>query len=218
MAKKKNITSTDIISFYMEYTLEHNAKPKSVYVFAKKYNFIEEVFYKYFGSFEILEEIIFKTFFDNTLTMLDKNDDYQSYGSRNQMLSFYYSFFELLTANRSYVVYALDSNKNKLNKLKSLKQLKHSFTNYVENLDITLLEIKQETLDKIQRTTLKESAWLQLLLTMKYWLDDTSTSFERTDVFIEKSVNTSFDVLNVKPLKSIIDLGKFLYKDKTFMN
>ncbi|MFT5248664.1 MAG: hypothetical protein ACI93P_000378 [bacterium] len=218
MAKKKNITSTDIISFYMEYTLEHNAKPKSVYVFAKKYNFIEEVFYKYFGSFEILEEIIFKTFFDNTLTMLDKNDDYQSYGSRNQMLSFYYSFFELLTANRSYVVYALDSNKNKLNKLKSLKQLKHSFTNYVENLDITLLEIKQETLDKIQRTTLKESAWLQLLLTMKYWLDDTSISFERTDVFIEKSVNTSFDVLNVKPLKSIIDLGKFLYKDKTFMN
>lgn len=202
----------------MEYTLEHNAKPKSVYVFAKKYNFIEEVFYKYFGSFEILEEIIFKTFFDNTLTMLDKNDDYQSYGSRNQMLSFYYSFFELLTANRSYVVYALDSNKNKLNKLKSLKQLKHSFTNYVENLDITLLEIKQETLDKIQRTTLKESAWLQLLLTMKYWLDDTSISFERTDVFIEKSVNTSFDVLNVKPLKSIIDLGKFLYKDKTFMN
>jgi hypothetical protein len=218
MAKKKNITSTDIISFYMEYTLEHNAKPKSVYVFAKKYNFIEEVFYKYFGSFEVLEQIIFKTFFDNTLTMLDKNDDYQSYGSRNQMLSFYYSFFELLTANRSYVVYALDSNKNKLNKLKSLKQLKHSFTNYVENLDITLLEIKQETLDKIQRTTLKESAWLQLLLTMKYWLDDTSTSFERTDVFIEKSVNTSFDVLNVKPLKSIIDLGKFLYKDKTFMN
>jgi hypothetical protein len=218
MAKKKNITSTDIISFYMEYTLEHNAKPKSVYVFAKKYNFIEEVFYKYFGSFEVLEQIIFKTFFDNTLTMLDKNDDYQSYGSRNQMLSFYYSFFELLTANRSYVVYALDSNKNKLNKLKSLKQLKHSFTNYVENLDITLLEIKQETLDIIQRTTLKESAWLQLLLTMKYWLDDTSTSFERTDVFIEKSVNTSFDVLNVKPLRSIIDLGKFLYKDKTFMN
>ena len=78
--------------------------------------------------------------------------------------------------------------------------------------------MKQETLDKIQNTTLKETAWLQLSLTMKYWLKDTSPSFEKTDVFIEKSVNTSFDILNTKPIKSIIDLGKFLYKDKTFNN
>ena len=162
--------------------------------------------------------IIFKTFFDNTITLLEKSDDYKSYESRNQLLSFYYSFFELLTANRSYVVHALDDNKNNLTKSKSLKALKHSFTKYIESLNIPLLEIKQETLDKIQNTTLKETAWLQLSLTMKYWLKDTSPSFEKTDVFIEKSVNTSFDILNTKPIKSIIDLGKFLYKDKTFNN
>ena len=45
-------------------------------------------------------------------------------------------------------------------------------------------------------------------------MDDTSASFEKTDVFIEKSVNTSFDVLQVTPLKSVIDLGKFLFKEK----
>tara|TARA_B100000497_G_scaffold7898_1_gene8144 strand:+ start:84449 stop:85108 length:660 start_codon:yes stop_codon:yes gene_type:complete len=218
MAKKKNSTSTDLISYYMEYTLEHNAAPKSVYIFAKKYNFQEEIFYKYFGNFDALEQTIFKTFFDNTKTLLEKSDDYKSYESRNQLLSFYYSFFELLTANRSYVVYALEDHKNNLTKSKSLKRLKHSFTKYVESLNIPLLEIKQETLDKIQNTTLKETAWLQFSLTMKYWLKDTSPSFEKTDVFIEKSVNTSFDILNTKPIKSIIDLGKFLYKDKTFNN
>lgn len=218
MAKKKNLTSMDIISFYMEYTLENNEAPKSVYMFSKKFNFNEEIFYNYFGNFEALEQLIFKTFFDNTLSILEKSDDYQSYGARNKILSFYYSFFELLTANRSYVVFALEGNKNNLKKLQSLKQLKYHFTNYVESLDITLLEIKQETLDKVQNTTLKESAWLQLLLTIKFWLNDTSPSFESTDIFIEKAVNTSFDVLNIKPLKSIIDLGKFLYKDKTFMN
>jgi len=202
----------------MEYTLEHNAAPKSVYIFAKKYNFQEEIFYKYFGNFEALEQTIFKIFFDNTIILLEKSDDYKSYESRNKLLSFYYSFFELLTANRSYVVQALDDNKNNLTKSKSLKVLKHSFTKYIESLNIPLLEIKQETLDKIQNTTLKETAWLQLSLTMKYWLKDTSPSFEKTDVFIEKSVNTSFDVLNTKPIKSIIDLGKFLYKDKTFNN
>jgi|TARA_B100000795_G_C22577821_1_gene352609 hypothetical protein len=218
MAKKKNCTNTDLISYYMEYTLEHNAAPKSVYIFAKKYNFQEEIFYKYFGNFEALEQTIFKIFFDNTIILLEKSDDYKSYESRNKLLSFYYSFFELLTANRSYVVYALEYNKNNLTKSTSLKRLKHSFTKYIESLNIPLLEIKQEALDKIQNTALKETAWLQLSLTMKYWLKDTSPSFEKTDVFIEKSVNTSFDVLNTKPIKSIIDLGKFLYKDKTFNN
>lgn len=218
MAKKKNSTNTDLISYYMEYTLEHNAAPKSVYIFAKKYNFQEEIFYKYFGNFEALEQTIFKIFFDNTIILLQKSDDYKSYESRNKLLSFYYSFFELLTANRSYVVYALEYNKNNLTKSTSLKRLKHSFTKYIESLNIPLLEIKQEALDKIQNTALKETAWLQLSLTMKYWLKDTSPSFEKTDVFIEKSVNTSFDVLNTKPIKSIIDLGKFLYKDKTFNN
>lgn len=134
------------------------------------------------------------------------------------MLSFYYSFFELLTANRSYVVYALGSQTKNLKKIDILKKLKKSFSNYIDKLDITLLETNQETLDKIQNKTLKESAWFQLLLTIKYWLEDTSPSFERTDIFIEKAVNTSFDLINIKPLKSVLDLGKFLYKDKSFMN
>ncbi len=216
MAKKKSITSTDIISFYMEYSLEYNEHPKSVYSFAKKYNFEEEIFYKYFGNFMSIEQAIFKVFFDNTLSILEKSNDYSNYGARNQLISFYYSFFELLTANRSYVVYALDSKI--LKDMYCLKSLKQSFTKYIENLDIGLLETKQDTIDKIQKNTLKKSAWVQLLITLKYWLEDTSPSFEKTDVFIEKTVNTSFDILNIKPLKSIIDLGKFLYKDKSFMN
>jgi len=49
---------------------------------------------------------------------------------------------------------------------------------------------------------------------MKFWLDDTSEAFEKTDIFIEKSLNTSFELLNTKSLNNIIDLAKFLYKEK----
>ena len=65
---------------------------------------------------------------------------------------------------------------------------------------------------------LKESAWMQMIMILKFWINDTSPSFEKTDIFIEKSVNTSFDVLNVTPLKSIIDFGKFLFKEKSPVN
>jgi len=218
MAKKKSISDQDIISYYMDYVLENNHLPKSVYSFAKANNFEETKFYEYFGSFEAIEKQVFKTFFDNTLKVLNKSEEYQSFDARHKLLSFYFTFFEILTANRSFVVYTLHKHKNSMKGLQILSQLKKSFTNYIDNLDIETLDIKEDRINKIQQSALQESAWLQLLLTMKFWIEDTSASFEKTDIYIEKSVNTSFDVINIAPLKSVIDFGKFLFKEKMHMN
>ncbi len=214
MAKKKTISSNDIISFYMDYVLEHNHKPKSIYAFAKQNNFDEAKFYEHFGNFEAIEKGIFQAFFDNTHKALEASEDYANFEPRNKLLSFYFTFFENLTANRSYVIYALHQHKNSLKNYKVLSGLKTSFTHYIKDLDIELIDVKQEQLNKIQDKGLTETAWLQLLLTLKFWMDDTSASFEKTDIFIEKSVNTSFDVLNIAPLKSLIDFGKFIFKEK----
>ena len=218
MAKNKIISDNDIISFYMDHVLEHNEKPTSVFSFAKANNFEESKFYEFFGSFEVIEKHIFKAFFDNSMIALNKSDEFQSFDARNKLLSFYFTFFENLTANRSYVIYALNQHKNSLKNLALLSELRKSFTHFVALLDIETIDIKQEQLEKIQNRALKESAWLQLMLTIKFWMDDTSASFEKTDIFIEKSVNTSFDVLNIVPLKSIIDFGKFIFKEKMHMN
>ena len=80
------------------------------------------------------------------------------------------------------------------------------------------IDLKQKNIVQIQQKSIKETAWLQLLITMKFWLNDSSANFEKTDIFIEKSVNTSFDLIDSTPLKSIIDLGKFLYKEKMNIN
>jgi hypothetical protein len=202
----------------MDYVLTHNHKPKSVYAFAKDNNFEEQKFYEFFNSFEVLEQSIFKIFFDNTLEVLHKSDDYQSFDARNKLLSFYFTFFEVLTANRSYVIHALDTDKTRLQSLKVLSHLKKSFTNFIEQLDIKTLDLKQEQLEKIKNRGLKESAWFQLLLTIKFWMDDTSPSFEKTDIYIEKSVQASFDLIDTTPLKSLIDFGKFIYKEKIQSN
>ena len=137
---------------------------------------------------------------------------------RDRLLSFYYTFFEILTANRSYVVHVLNDHKNKLKSLRSLNELKKSFSEYIENLDIQTIDFKEGKLEKIQQRSIKESAWFQLLVTMKFWIDDTSSSFEKTDIFIEKSVKASFDLIDTTPLKSIIDFGKFLFKEKIHNN
>ena len=44
-------------------------------------------------------------------------------------------------------------------------------------------------------------------------MEDSSPRFEKTDMAIEKSVNTIFDLFDNTPLDSIVDFGKFLYKE-----
>ena len=218
MAKKKSISAHDIISAYMDYVLEHDKKPASVYAFAKSNNFEEAKFYDHFGSFEAIEKQVFSALFETSIATLEKSEDYQNFDARNKLISFYYTFFENLTANRSYIIHTLSQHKYSMKGLGLLSVLKKNFGVYIESLDIEMIQIEQKQIEEIQTKALKESAWVQLLLTMKFWMDDTSASFEKTDIFIEKSVNTSFDVLNVVPLKSMIDFGKFIFKEKMQTN
>jgi hypothetical protein len=217
MAKKKNITKENVIGFYMDYFLEHNKKPSSVYQFAKLNNFEEAEFYKHFTNFETIDETIFEVFFEQTLQLLQKSDEYETYDAKTKLLSFYYTFFEILTANRSFVVAILNHDKNQLKNIKKLDLLRKHFKNFFQSLEIEKLDLQQEKLIEFQEKSMNEMAWIQFALLMKFWIDDTSSSFEKTDIFIEKSVNASFDLMDIKPLKSLFDLGKFMWKEKVSM-
>lgn len=217
MAPKKKIKADNIISLYMDYYLENGEAPKSVYHFAKVNNFEEKDFYQFFGSFEAIDNYVFKAFFDQTVKLLEKSEEYATFDPRNKLLSFYFTYFELLTANRSFVLSILDNGDPSMKSLRLLRELRTAFTEYIAELEIETLDLKEEKLEKLKDKSLKESSWTQFLVTLKFWMEDSSAGFEKTDMFIEKSVNTGFDLLDVKPLKSILDFGKFLFKEKIQM-
>lgn len=214
MAKKKEITNQDILGFYIDYFLENNKAPHSVYKFAKQYNFEETVFYVNFSSFEQIEKTFFTSLFQQTMGLLEKSEDFESYDARTKLLSFYFTYFEMLTANRSFTVALLKEDKNKLKSLSKLTDLRKHFKQFFDTLDIEKIDLKQEKLIEFQEKTMSEMAWFQFLFTLKFWIEDTSLSFEKTDIFIEKSVNTSFDLMDTTPFKSLIDFGKFMWQEK----
>jgi len=214
--KNKIITKDDIVSKYMNEVLEKGEKPKSVYLFAKHNHFTEAEFYTFFGTLESLEKEIFKLFFENSVNLLHQHPDYPQYDMKNKMLSFYFTFFEILTANRSYVLQSLKRDRNPLKNLVQLTTLREAFKNYVSEILTDDYRLEQEKLQKYQEKAIQESAWLQLMMTIKFWMDDDSAAFEKTDIFIEKSVNASFELMNVAPLNHLIDFGKFLFKEKIY--
>lgn len=202
----------------MNHLLEKGERPASIYAFAGKIKMEEADFYKHFGSFDALEKAVFKAFFDQSMQLLEQNEEFQNYDAKNKLIAFYYTFFEVLKANRSYVLLVLGSEKNKFQMLASLSELKRAFTAYIDGLEIETLQIGQEKIEKIKTRSIRESAWAQLLLTLRFWIEDSSPDFEKTDLFIEKSINTAFALLDANTLSSVFDLGKFLYHEKIMSN
>ncbi len=214
--KQEVLTKDNIVSMYMDYALEHQQKPTNVYLFAKKNGFTEAEFYNFFGNLEIIEKEIFGIFFTKTIQLLEKNPQYGDYDMKNKLLGFYYTFFELLSANRSFVVLTLKQHQNQLKNLMILSELRIEFKNYVASIISDDFRTSTEKFQEFQEKTTTESFWFQLLLTLKFWMDDSSAKFEKTDIYIEKSVKVSFELMQVAPIDSLLDFGKFIFKEKIY--
>lgn len=212
--KTKKITDQEIVNFYTEYVLLNGKKPNSVYEFALKNDFEEAVFYDFFSSFEHIEEQYFSTMFDYSLSLVKKIEDYNDYDASQKLSSFYFTFIEMATANRSFVKYLLQEGKAPMSNIKKLKSLRQDYLAFVKEILEAPYKSEIRNVEKFQNRLIHEGAWIQFMSIIKYWLDDTSKAFEKTDIFIEKSIRASFDIVYNVPLESIIDFGKFLWKDK----
>ena len=213
-SKKKLVTDDAIISMYMDYVLSNNAEPKNVFSFCKEHKMEETEFYKFFGSLDGLRQEIWIKFFENAEASIKKDEAFETYSDKNKLLTLYFTLFEILTLNRSYVLFSLKENKEGLKNLKSLKHFRNHFKDFIVTIIDENENMVSDRISKITKPVFAEGAWIQFLFLLKFWMDDTSVGFEKTDVLIEKSVNTVVDLLDTKPLESLFDLGKFLWKEK----
>lgn len=214
MAKKKKVTVAQLMTWYMDHVAANQFRPATISDFAVANNFEAPLFYKHYDSFKELEQEIFKTLFETSLVTLEESDEFLTFGKKDKLLSFYFTFFENISLNKEYVQFVLKDYGLSLETLSVLSPVRELFGNFVDMLKLQELNINFSAIEPFQKATIRESAWIQFLFTLKFWLDDTSPDFEKTDVFIEKSLNTSLELIDTKALNNIIDLGKFLYKER----
>ena len=213
-SKKNLLDDLAIVSLYMNEVLEKNEAPKNVYLFCKSNQIEEADFYSFFNSLDAVKEAIWVKFFENTIDALHKDANYAGYENRNKLLSLYFTFFEILTMNRTYVYYALKDNKEGLKNLQQLRELRNQFKDYIVTIMKANESEKEKKVSRLTQPVFSEGAWFQFLFILKFWVDDTSKGFEKTDIMIEKSVKATFDILDTTPLESLFDLGKFIWKER----
>lgn len=214
MATKKKKTSPDILPVFTNAVLENEMFPKSVYKFCKEHDISESNFYANYASIDSLKQAVWMAFYTNTHELLKKDANFASLSRKDRLLTFFYTFFEVLLLNRSYILFVHSSEDNKMNKLGQLKQLRTA----VKEFATELIEEGNETKSRFAQNPVhlfSEATWAQLLLLLNYWVNDSSKGFEKTDALIEKSVTVAFEVFDNTRLDAFVDLGKFLWKEST---
>lgn len=215
MKKEIPITEEKIFELYADYILSHGEQPKSIYQFAKENKFEEQKFYDFFTSFDQLEKQILVKLFSKSLELVNEVNNANGMTSKEKILNVYYIFFENLTMNRSLVMMILGNHKLPLSK--NLLSLKKIHQEYIKTLDFSSWEILENAKENIKNTheQIRENVlWLHLVSVIEFWKNDSSPAFEKTDIFIEKTIDTGFELMDNEPLRKVFDLGKFLWKEK----
>jgi AcrR family transcriptional regulator len=204
-----------ILEGFVNHVLEHGAEPKSIFKFAKDLKMKEEEFYTHFTSFESIKSAIWVSIFDSTLEQVEAQEVFKEYSVREKFLSFLFTWIEELKKNRSYL---LSLYQDKTKSFKSLpgdtKEFKEKFKDFAGEIILEGKETQEIASRPLISDRYDEALWLQVAFVFRYWMDDRSPRFEKTDAAIEKSVNLAFDLMGKSALDSFLDFAKFLYQNK----
>lgn len=215
MKKENKINKEKIFEIYGDYLLNHGERPRNVFQFSQANNFEESKFYEYFSSFEEIEKQILAQLFSKSLELASGMEEFETLTAKEKLLNVYYIFFENLTLNRSLVMMFLGQGKiDHFKTFQSLKQIHREFTKTLYFEENKLLEKAPQNVKNLNEKSKEEMLWLHLVSCIEFWKKDTSPSFEKTDLFIEKTIDTGFELIDNEPLKKVMDLGKFLWKEK----
>ena len=201
---------TKILTHYIDTILESGHKPKSIYKFCKDLEIEESEFYKYYTSFKHVESSFWKEITSQTIATIKDSEQPQNNSTSHNLLTFYFTLFENLTLNRSYVLYTLEVDNVKL---LLNKELRKGVFPHLKHIAMDIETIAHKLSEDIGNKLSEEGLWIQFVSILKYWMNDESPSFECTDAFIEKSVKASMELNQHIPTDSLLDYGKFVFKE-----
>jgi hypothetical protein len=215
MQEQTPLSQEKIFELYGDYLLNHGERPKNVYLFAKENGFEEKEFYHFFSGFDQIEKEMLDHLFRKSLELAEEVNASPEILTKEKLLNVYFIFFENLTMNRSLVLSVLGTTKAQ--EIRALQNLRRTHRQFVATLDFNEWEMIEKAKQDIRRFNEKarqETLWLHLVSAIDFWKNDTSPDFEKTDIFVEKTIDTGFQLIENEPLKKVIDLGKFLWKEK----
>jgi len=194
---------------YINHLREHGKEPVSVFRFCKDLNIEEKEFFSWFSSFEAVESAYWEGVLDGVIRAVESGEEYASFTARQRFLTFGYAFLERSLEVRSLMLTRLGPL-SLLSRPPFLAGFERRFKEHAK----AIIEHGQQHGEIAARGRLTDlypqGLYLVFRSVIAYHLKDQSPVFERSDAYLEKSVNLAFDILRTQPLDSAFDLARFL--------
>jgi AcrR family transcriptional regulator len=172
---------------YIHHVLEKNKRPDSVYLFMKEMGLEEKLFYQHYTTFYELEAAIWADTFKETIEKIQQEQVYEGYSVREKALALYFTLIEALKSIRTFAVYSFKNPKDFPIDGGVLKASEDVFKEFVAQL-MTEGIYTGEIADRTFLTERYASVlWWETIFIVRFWVNDSSKDFERTDAAVEKS-------------------------------
>lgn len=198
----------DLQEAYWKYLLVEGKRPKSVYAFMDSLERDEAEFYKYYASMESIESAYWEATVDETIHVLEKDDDYAEYPADQKILAFFFTYITHIQGNRSRFVKYFP--KPCMSVPHSIKAMKHRFKSYAEGI------VSEGIQQGVFADRKKLTEYYDRFMFMHFWaiihfyIKDSSTDFQDTDAFIEKSTHFAIQTAADGVLESGFDFVRFM--------
>lgn len=211
---KKSITKKAIQEGYQDYLLTEGKVPETVRIFTKHLKISDDDFFKHFGSLRNIEKSIWDGYYQQTFKVIQNDPEFEEMDAREKHLSFLFTFLEVIKSDRSYILFKLEDKKPH-----ELPSEMAQTQKIISQSDIEWAKTFDHLPGKAQNITqsaYKQVLWSHTIATLFFWIKDDSANATDTDVFIEKTTRTAFDIGELPALDSIIDLSKFFLQRMGF--
>ncbi len=198
-----------ILGRYEEHLREFGTRPESIFAFCKALEISEADFFRSYGSFDAVEEQFWQRMIEHVITSVTAGPEWSSFGARQQTLTFLFAFLEASLSVRSILLVRREAFRPLCRQV-CLHGFAHAHKIFMQGV----LAHGQDTNEIAERGALAsiypEVFFSHLLAVIDFHLADTSVRFERTDAFVEKTVNVAFDLIRTQAIDSAFDLVRFL--------
>jgi len=201
-----------ILSAYIDHLREEGRPPESIFRFCRSLEIAEKEFFTHFASFEVVEKIFWQEWLLDIIGRVESGAEYETFDARQRLLTFLFAFHEKSIEVRSLMLMRFKRGDIWIRPV-WLKGFEDAYKDFVRRL----LDHGRERGEVAARGRLgdlyPEGFYLGLRSIIDFNLRDDSEGFQRTDAFIEKSVNLAFDLVRTQALDSALDLARFLGPD-----
>ncbi len=197
-----------VIDTFLEHWKRAGEYPDSVTLLCEEAEIGEGEFFSMFPNLESVEAAHWLRALNGVIERVQASEEWDGFSAKQRLLVFLFAFVEDALAFRSTMLLRFGGLRPFENP-GALRKFEGRFKSFADDLLVRGVETGEIAERGLVGRAYPGGMYLHFRSVIAFWLADDSERYERTDAFVEKTVNLAFDVVGKSVADSAFDLARF---------